>query len=452
MFINSKIYVSPYIKSDMFIVKEEVTKINKNYSISDVLIPNDVFLDLNNMKDARDREHMMVMTAKLIVALIRNVKTALDSSDYEKFDGNAGDFGCEKQAVTIYDIVKSIAIHDEFKELEEQMKKVSTLILARDGKLPERLGNPLDFFDTVFKEISVSNEAAYLIRAFLLTVTKQEVGKGCDTHFETDIALIKNLVPKINAYDTIHMRKKVVYEAQKQISISSIFSLREKVIGLTHIDEMAKKHLVNMFSQESIKECTKQIDQTKSKWTTKNPFKGTVTKFFSNCFHNVWAVLEVAKENQIPIVLKRWILGKEDKPLVLLLQSQKPGSSFDFISENERKKLEIRSPAIVMRSRISNEFDASSLREKIKTIGFQTLILSNVSQLHPFDPGSKIEDIKSEEARNEIREYQKIAEKIDCIKEKDPFFFVDHIYCSSIQKEFDNAKEGVNHDSGKKIV
>lgn len=382
----------------------------KTTSITDVFIPQVVFAKFTT-------EETMCLASQLMIAVIEKTTSEINGGNFEKsFDPNAGDCSCEKQAITIINLLNDRSIKEEAQELVEIAKKINEAFQLRfTGK---KQGKPQNFFKEQFGNVNVSEGMAYLLRACLLTVTKVLTEEGS---FESDPDEMIDFVAEIKKIDTpkLKSRFKIINYTQECLSKSSHESIKKIAQGLIFKNDEEKTSVLSMFEIDAMP----TIKSSRS------------NRYVSSGFHNMQVVLQFAKETQTPILLKRQIKTSKDKPLTLFLKATSQDKPFVCLTKKEMEFDSVTKPILVMEGDIPNHIADEDLKEKINRVGFEDLILSNMAQNPPFGSDSDETQIKDTNEQNKIFAFQKKAKEIDCVKGKNPFFFIDHVYCNNVKYE-----------------
>nr|NGX38117.1 hypothetical protein [Chlamydiota bacterium] len=114
--------------------------VTTNMSLISSILTNDMTEEMSL------NERKKVAGNTLMTNLVKRATRAFLSNNMRAFDGNPGDEACQLQARQLYQLLQSPDVIDEVKKVEQNIKQIDTLC--------------------------VSDDFLYILRCYLLTVTK----------------------------------------------------------------------------------------------------------------------------------------------------------------------------------------------------------------------------------------------------------------------------------------
>ena len=144
--------------------------LEKKMSVPELFIPPDV-----KVQECIESEEAMIACSKFFLNIMKQTNKALEKNELLKFDANAADFGCEKQMLTIISLFNS-EVKNECIERSKEAEKI--LIEISNRQNAKTKNSPEKFFEEKIGSIKISAGMGYLLRAFMLTVSKKVTKDG----------------------------------------------------------------------------------------------------------------------------------------------------------------------------------------------------------------------------------------------------------------------------------
>jgi hypothetical protein len=263
-------------------------------SVPELFFPADI-----NRQEYVESEEKMVICANFFLRIIRNSCIAISKNQFIKFDANAADFGCEKQALILLNLFNS-NVKQESEELSEIEKKISNELTNR--KNTEEKNRPEEFFQEKIEGIKISEGMAYVLRAFMLTVTKKVTKEG---NFQTEICQLDSIYKGF----TGPLRNKIIFFAQEKLSESSVGSIKNEISEISTLLFEEIKVLQEIF-ESSILKSSSDFKIREEKYKS--------VKYFSPSFHTIKSVFARLSEIRVPIMITSLTHKKEKKEFLNL--------------------------------------------------------------------------------------------------------------------------------------
>lgn len=380
-----------------------------------------------------------------------------------EFDPLAGDSRCESRGSKIHSLANSAALEAEAKALkvviDANMKELDQrdgLVTKRDMRRQVTLSTSSEFYQQKVKTIKVSEDMAYLLQSYFLTITKsisrsRQTGLIYRTYTgaEKEVNDINRLTAFSKTLEKTDIRKAVKLEGivehvKMSLAMSSIRYIQGEVTKIS-------KSVLSRDSQEVLQEM--------SAATIKDG------KLVYRCFHSFKCIVMQLQERQALVVVKQMVPTPDEvkkkkskdkavaqapavqvpkaKPMALLYRASASGESFVPVAANAYAKLKGK-PVVVMEAALVAGLTSTQLADKIKAVGgLEKVLFANAAIID--NPA----DITNEAARKEIEFYQKAAEEMGYIKTSsgeaytisNPFLLMDHVFCSVVEKEIEIGGE-----------
>lgn len=436
-------------------------------------------------KIVRNESHMKTV-AKLLFKTGIGTIHAFTNRKLADFDPLVGDSGCERRGLKIYTLASSAALLAEAQALKSVLDANQKELSEREGKLAkeqrieanksktekydekkgkkeeeERVKIPTtsQFFTQKVQAIKISEEMAYLMQSYFLTLTKA-VARDRETNLivrtysgaEKEVNDPTRLIPLSIDLNNPSIRKAVELDSivdcvKAQLAMSSYRSMQSEISKIaTSVLDANGKEVLQAVMAASLKD----------------------EKLTYRCFHSFKCIILRLRELQALVVVKEMIpladpvrkkkadKSKKDvqpapppppvpkaKPKTLLYRASTTGDTFVPVAKSEYAALKDR-PVVVMEAAMVSGMSCAQLADKIKAVGgLERLLLANAAIID--DP----EDLTNEAARREIEFYQRAAQEMGYVKTgkketlsiNNPFLLMDHVFCSVVSKEI---QEGGN--------
>jgi hypothetical protein len=358
-------------------------------------------------KPQQATEKGMLSVSTLIVKLFRETFVSIEKLNIRELDANPGDKGCQMRALILRDHLLSPDVRDELKRVDKIIKQLEIVLKKRKEK--QNGDSSIEFFQRHILPLEVSVDLLFLIYCKLLTVTKikDHVEPNGIVVTRLDHGRLSTLSKDFNERVDNRFRKQMVADAAIALSESS----------LTCVQEMAHRMHVSPLMLRMIM----GVRQNKPQ----GDFK---PKSFGCQFYEVALLLTQLKEQEAIIAIKTVVT--EGKPQLILLKPSGPGEEFCFIDAAPKETL-----LAVFEGVVQKNLSIEAFKERVQKIGLSRLMLVCTAQEEPYEHGSTLDDVTDPEGRAEIESFIKMAPEIDCVKDQNPLWLMDHIFCNSFLQE-----------------
>ena len=372
----------------------------------------------SDSKLSSHHEESMVAVAMMIVKLIEETALSIKKHQIKDLDANPGDRGCQLRAVIIKNLVTTLAVLDELKQLEATAKALLALVIQRNslnGKLKTCHDKTELFFEKHISSLKASQEMMYILHCKLLTVTKVK------NHIESSGVIVTRLdfcaLSKLSK--NIYIIDKSEKNYREQIVCDSASWLSQK--SLSMIQEEGKKRTLSPLLARMIMEVRQNRPKPPQR---KKSFGLYKPKSFGCQFYEVQMVLTILREQEALIAIKTVV--PKGKPQMLFYKPSSPGEEFSTVNAKDIPKETL---IVVFEGVVQPHLSLEAFSEEVTRIGFSRLMLACLSQEDPFEHGSTLSDVTDKEAYAEIEDYRKFSGEIG------PPIAMDHIFCNSLQEE-----------------
>jgi hypothetical protein len=357
-------------------------------------------------------EASMCAVALLIVNAVLGATKVLKQRNYKSLDANPGDGGCQARALELRRLTM-MDLKDECASLEKIAKEIKTLVNIRKGNPKERLKCTSDvFFQNNFGALIVSKEMEYILHCYLSTVLRtpyQTLSNGV-VMTRSEMSRLSVLSDKITVLDR-DSRRKIVEENQKTLSMLSVAAIHFSATQITSLESEEKKLMITMLSPEQTHLFTPDVKYE--------------PKAFGCLFYEAKTVLIRLREEQGIVCLKSIVATGH--PSYLLLQSKISGKEFEILPEEECTLLPSMTSVIVFEAVVN--VGKEKAKELLEEHGFTNTILSQAAKEAPYEPTSRLDDVKVPEAVIEITHHKEKGVKIG------DFVALDHVYLNTLGAE-----------------
>lgn len=383
--------------------------LEKSCSLVSSFLPNTLIENLKDEYGERGfKEAPMCALALLVINTVLGTIKTLKQNHFKGLDANPGDGGCQLRALELSRLVK-MDLKDELRLLEKTALEIKSLLNLRKGSPKEQAkSSSYVFFQAQLGALRISNEVQYLLHCYFSKVlrTPYAVNANGVTMTKSDISKLSILSEKIGALD-VFVRRTIVESHQKQLSLLSMDAIRFSASQITSLESVEKELIVTMLSSEHTHLYTPDLKYE--------------PKAFGSLFYEIKTVLIRLREERGIVCLKS--IGNSKELFHLLLQSKETGGEFEVIPEELAVAFPPTTPVIVIEAVVSvgKELVSQFIMEQ----GFTTVILVQSAKEAPYEPGSKLEDVKVPQAVEEINAY----------RQKGTFLTLDHIYFNSLGAE-----------------
>ena len=391
--------------------------VNKTSLLSS-LIPRSVVEGLLTEKeDDNLGESAMCAVALLIVNIILGTIKVRKANNFKSLDANPGDKGCQSRALVLRKLTR-MDLEAEYATLNKNAQEIKKLVNTRKSSPKEQQKcPPHKFFCNHFEALTISKEIEYLLHCYLSTILRkpyQTLSNGV-VMTKSDTGQLKVLSEKITILD-ISMRRKIVEENQKTLSVLSVAAMRIAAAEVSTLGPEEKNLMMTMLSPEHTHLFTPNFELYEP-------------KAFVCQFYGVKTLLIRLREEHALVCLKSIVVT--GKASYLLLQSSVSGEEFELLPDETYTVLSQMTAVVVFEAVVNVE------KEKAKKLlieqGFTTIMLSEAAIAEPYEPKSSLDDVKVPEAVAEITCYtEKRAEWGDAIA-------LDHIYLSTLGAEINKG-------------
>jgi hypothetical protein len=354
-------------------------------------------------------EAQMCAIALLIINTVLGAVRVLKRGHYKALDANPGDGGCQTRALELYRLAM-LDLEPECSALEKTASEIKALVNKRKGSPKERVKcPPLLFFQNHVGALRVSKEMEYILQCYLSAVlrTPYQVLENGVIMTKSEISTLSERITLLDAL----FRRKIVEENQKTLSLLSVEAVRFSAAQITSLASREKELIVRMLSAEQTHIFTPDIKYE--------------PKAFGCLFYEIKTLLIRLREEQGISCLKSIVAT--GSPFHLFLRSPMPGEEFEVLADEACTSLLPITSIVVFEAvvHVEKERAAGLLREQ----GFTTTILMQAAQADPYEPKSKLADVKVPEAVQEIN-----ACKEQGVNMRD-FLTLDHIYFNRLGEE-----------------
>lgn len=388
----------------------------KDVSVSESLIPKFI-IDGIHTKDVESSKYLgeghMCAIAMLVVNTVLGALKALKQNNLKALDANPGDGGCQSRAFELRRL-KMLDLSEECDALEKETLKVKVLMNKRKSDFRESVKcNSSAFFSMHVESLRVSKEIEYILHCFLSKTlrTPYETLSNGVVMTKSEVSKLSMLSDKISVFEVEH-RRKIVEENQKRLSMLSTAAMHHAASQISSLKIEEKKLIVTMLSPEHA--CTFTPDEQYE------------PKSFGCLFYQVKTLLVRLKEEQGVACLKS-IVPSDRQPFLLFLKPQGIKNEFEVMPEEDCSKLSPKTPVVIFEAVVNGEKEKAS--ELLKKHGFSRTILVGASKEAPYHPGSSLDDVKNQQAVDEINAFRKQGEVIG------DFINLDHVYLNTIEAE-----------------
>lgn len=380
-------------------------------SLPEVFFPQALLEGLAEKDQLIDKEKIAYMT--LLITNLEESLSALKERRLTAFDALVGDYGCERRALKILNSAIDPSVAAEAAELGEVAKRVSGEMKKMYDKLPQVKkclqfpvspdGAVKNFFNQTMRGIRVSREMAYLLQCHLLTFTKMPIDAVRE---KIDISRLEKLAKGGKVQLQTEDKKRIINHVQAQLSQVSIDYLRQEArqcVGpaLDVVRPIPSRH-------------------------------GELPIMTVSQFYSMKAVVSCLRQRGALIVVKKWCVTKEDRPLAPLFYSFGANGFLTRVSDEDVKRQSPDMPVVVFEGTVDPQLDAEQLAARLQKDDVGEVTMAEVAQGDQFEG---LEEIP--EACKEIRRYIDKAVEMNCVKgSKEAFLWMDHVYCSSLREVF----------------
>lgn len=374
------------------------------YSLPDVILPGEARVSFEKSRDIKEQ----VLIVNLLINNLVQALEVFEKKEYSKLDALVGDCRCQLRAIKILSLASSLEFHQEVQELLKTALKVREEFREIKNPLPKSLGSLSDeslktFFSEHLMKVTFSSDMAYLLQAHLLTFTKVSTDNVKE---KTEASRLDKLALARKIQIPLSIKKGIIAKTQSELSASSV----EFIQKVTKSFQEKRMLMVHRFSV------------------------GELPKTFVSQYYSLKASLTHLEENSTLVMVKKWLKEKGDIPM-------KPLFYRGFKAMDEQN-LNPDQSVVVFEGQIAKEMDREKLATLIQSFGLKEILLADAAQVDQFEQGvDGLEHIPYEEAKEEILDYRKKGIAMNSVRgSKSAFFFLDHMYCSSIKEEVGGEK------------
>lgn len=359
-------------------------------------------------------DNRMLALVKLLIHLMKRTAKSFLNKEMMLFNANPGDHGCQLRALKLRQLSMSPALLQEAGAL---VVKVEKLIRNIGGYARKRTRYYMkDFFHQQIEPVMVSKDMLFLLRCFLLTLTKIP-----DPIQKDDLGYIFTI---LDPGQLSKLSKKI----QRYFGESSLL-----IQFLEENKSALAKHSIEVVQEVAAEQkdplC---IEMLSDKHVRKIQVKQFSAKPFSCLFFQMQVFFQHLREQRVVVAIKR--LCKDPQQLFyLFFQASKSG--FQLLSDEEIKLFNPKILVVVFWG--GTELSRDALAKKTAEVGFDRMMLLLAAQEPPYDrmTPSTLEDVSHSEARQLIQKYRDEAQGFGLSKKHQPFFQPRHIFCNTLGKE-----------------
>lgn len=331
-------------------------------------------------------------STQLLLNTVTKAVEAWADGQLKEFDPNPGDGGCQLRGYLVHNLFDDIALKGEMRALKEKAVEVKNIITQRR------------------EEFFITKKMEFVLQCYLLWKVKKEKRTLENGIVETTTST--NLLSKLSQtkkFLTYPLRKQITDVTQARLSALSVALLREEISGASLLEE--KEHVQWMLSK------TKEYTPDSEKYPSKT---------FGCLFYEYKAIMPLLRQKQALVGFKSIV--KDGKPFLVLLQAEGEKKSFRVVPDAKYSSFASRTPIVIFEGVTSLARDAFATW--IAFHDFSRVILSCGAIEPPYQPKSKLSEIKNKKAIVEIGCYRKFYSGNIVSKLK-----LDHVYCNTLQEE-----------------
>lgn len=397
-----------------------------------VFLGEDYILQLLGIHDKNTKEIHEKVKLALIQTVINAALAALKSYEdwnLEDFDALIGNFGCQLNALAIFQIASDKNVKVQIEHLNKRItsvqkgvSKIKGILIDHyhknttpDKKVSESL---FQFFHNGVNSIQVSQKVAYLMKARFLKIAQTCPDNAAEY---IDYNQYNSLAKPGSTFVPVDILKNIVWNIQSDLSEYSIDILRDVALGLslTHKASFRLQQILSIVRKATLRGETSP--------------KSHVCQFYS-----LKIDLAYARENLIPVVVKELVNKKQTRRIAsLFYQSASANEALARIQDADVTKLPQSAPCLVFEWDMNPKLNRDQLAARFNNYGLEDVILADTAQENQFEQGrTGLEHVIDVDAREEILHYARIGTRIHSIKrDKESFAFLLHVYSSSIGPE-----------------
>lgn len=346
--------------------------------------------------------------ALLISSSILGSIQSLEKRAYKDFDANPGEGGCQARALELRRIVQLDSVKEECGPLSAVAERIKATVQKYKGKQSKLVQlESCQFFTKEIGDIEISKEMEFLLHSYVSKVMRLPVKT-----LENGIVITKSDVGRLSMLSKNFdkcvegvMRQRVLEQNQITLARISREAMRSHGNEIVSLEQREKQLLMEMLSIRN----TKQFTEEPRKFLPKE---------FGCLFYEVKTLLTRLKEEKAVICLQN--ISNTGIPFRLYFRPKVEGEEFEVLLDEEVKELD--------KNTLITAFDAvvTVEKEKAKELfmqhGFSEIVLMQSANEAPYNPSSKIEEIKEPEARQEIDNYRRKSKNLE------NFLILDHIF------------------------
>jgi hypothetical protein len=383
-------------------------------------------------------ENEVLSIFRMYVKLTEEAIQIYQEGQFSELDALVGNYGCEVHAFNILALAHSEKLQAECNEMIATCKKITVWIDERHtifNRKKWREHIPLEqFYRTLEERVQISTKMKFLVLSRLLTVTRKvqfDEAKFDEREYENFVTQSKNLrrLGKLKVQcknDCIF--NEIVSITQTFMSENSIFFMKVKLNNLILAQGTEGKLVQKMMNEENL--CI--FAQGKYR-----------PKTYSCAYYNAKALLLLIAELKTPLIIKKMTIDGEPTEL-FYFKSLGVLGEFEVMTQEEVALCDPKTPAIMCKAYLPKEMTREEWLNRVKMLGLGKLILASASQESQYVPNKpEVFPIRDLEACLEIQWQSKVkANELGCIRGISSNFDLDHFYCTTWGKRFDENKQG----------
>ncbi len=395
------------------------------------------------IKNKIDKENVLQIIAFIIDELIELLEQFYILGNYQCFDPHVGDTACQIRAIEI--LILSLEKHSlffyvnriiELKQIQSEIHKTVTN-LSNIDQIPKKHISILDFFKENNILFIINENEFFLFHAYLLTKYKNETNEGLTYIDHEKICTSSELSKKFSKKISRHSQQYLAEHSCDKIIEWAKFSKKPP----NFIDELNK-----LLLHDDDDRCVLP------------------------CFYFTDVLVSVIKKLKFPILIVSKQSNSTISHILMVFIYSERKKKFIIIKENLSSRFN--SPCFVVEGITQNIYWVSPYNfiERFNNIGVEEIIMSNMAA-HPQYSGERLtlykdnpfikQDrlIQNNNMWTMLQNMKQLALINGCCKINKSLFFIQHIFCDTIEGRINKIREnnyfdivifGLNNNEGEK--
>lgn len=355
-----------------------------------------------------------------------------ENEEYENFDSLVGENGCQTRAfkVAFLAVDNAIDIQNLKQRVLQVKNKVDSLLLESDETLRKMGENLKVIFDLEQLELYFTDDEFFLIKAHLLTITKEYHPKMeifySDNGGFYPLKKARSISKKIirpNSTISTRFADNVSNRAKKLLSEASVRFVQEAAL------EAQDPTLIRMVSDEYTYIHNAHLSCTPLFWSMKSLFLS-------------------AQQKGLPVLLHAKFLRKEENDFSVIEEEylfikQNDAGEYYYVEINQITD-ELKNAACIVQGVVCQNKDLEIVskeewKEAIKNHNFLDIVLSNCS-VHGQYPVQTQDKVIEDLQISEFETYKKYGDKHGFTSNNPSIFMIQHIYPAIPEKVISLSK------------